>query len=58
MTDRLTQTQESARRVGICLNDYEQFWWNADANPICPACSLDDEDYEKQHQFYVAEGDE
>ncbi len=44
-------SQESAQRIGICLNDYEQFWWRADDNEPCPACSLEDEEYQAEHIF-------
>lgn len=47
--------QADAQRVGICLNDYEQFWWKADDDPTCPACSVDDDDYATRHRFFVAE---
>ena len=50
-------SQAKATRVGICFNDYEQFWWRADepSQAHCPVCSTDDEDYAEQHRFFVAE---
>ncbi len=47
--------QSEAQRIGICLNDYEMFWWNADDNEPCPVCSGDEIDYKAKHRFYVAE---
>lgn len=51
-------TQESARRIGICLVDYEMFWWRCDDGEPCPVCSLDDDQYVENHRFYVAENSE
>jgi hypothetical protein len=48
--------QEGATRVGICFVDYETFWWRADDDEPCPVCNPDDENYQENHRFFVAEG--
>lgn len=44
-------------RIGICFNDYEPFYWDADGEPNCPGCPVESETPEDQpeHRFYVAE---
>ena len=51
------EPEKRTTRVGICFADYETFWWAADRpdQAVCPACSLEDEDYAANHRFYVAE---
>ena len=49
--------QAAAKRVGICFNDGEMFWWRSDGFEPCPMCSTDDEDYAANHRFYIAEED-
>lgn len=56
-TSAAAQGQESARRVGICLTDYEMFWWRADDGEPCPVCNVNDDDYALTHRFYVAEAE-
>ena len=48
-------SEMDANRIGICLNDPEMFWWRADDYSACPVCPTDDEDYEAQHRFFLAE---
>ncbi len=57
MTPSAATGQQSAQRIGICLNDYEMFWWKADDDEPCPVCPVDDEDYEAKHRFYVLEAE-
>ncbi len=49
--------QSEAKRVGICLLDDEMFWWRCDESESCPVCSPDDEGYEANHRFFVAEAE-
>lgn len=51
----MSQNKADTRRVGICWADPETFWWNATDEPVCPACSEDDTDYQQEHGFFVPE---
>lgn len=52
---------ERPNRIGICFNDYEPFYWDADKEDTCPGCPVEDDDeyatHEKRidHRFYVIE---
>lgn len=47
------------KRIGICFNEYEPFYWDAtdEDQRTCPGCPADDDEHEDriEHRFYVAE---